>query len=997
MKIDRIVEEVVALGRGAEAALALEDGRTLSYAELAGRIGAAAQELTGAGLAPGQRMVLLGENSEDMVVALMAAIRAGAWAVPLNARMSAGEVDAICAHCEPRLVYFAAEASADARAHAERRGAQGTREALPGGRLQTFEGAGTAAEASGDGDPDDVALMIYTSGSTGMPKGVMLTHANLDFVTRVARQQEVLMPGDVVFHALPISHSFGLITVLLCGLRAGATLRLVDRFSAEKLGNAIADGTVTVFPGVPAMYARLHEWAQHNGRTLTPNRMRMAYIGGSLIDASRKAQSEALLGLRLHHGYGLTESAPSATRTFGHPPPKDITAGWPIPGVEVVLMDADGTPVADGERGEVCIRGPNVMRGYFRDPEQTRAAIDAEGWLHTGDVGLFGSEGDLSIVGRSKEMIIRGGFNVYPAEVEKAIAGFPHVAQCAVVGRSVPGDEEIVAYVEPEQGHIVDLARLRAFLRERLAPYKVPAEVHTMAQLPATGTGKLLKAKLKALANEAPARARPSLDGLLAPRSVAVVGASDNPNKVGGRPIKYLKEQGFAGRIYPVNPRADRVQGLPAYAALDRLPQVPDAVILCIGAEQAEQQLNECVRLGVRHALLFASGYAEVGAEGRVRQERLAEICRAGGLRLVGPNSIGVASFDTGAVLSFASIYTDHVPQDGPVAIVSQSGAFGVAAYALLREAGCGVRCVAATGNEADVDTADLIEALVQRAGLRLILLYLENVPDRARMAAALDAARQRGVAMLAVRSGRSDHGSRSADLHTGSFGAGGAELDALFDAHGCRAFPGLVELVASVPLYLAPMPCRASAGRAPRLALVSNSGASCVLAADEAEASDLPLARLSAESERQLDELLPDFSLNRNPVDLTAMLLTSPALLGDVMQVVLRDEAVDAAALGLLAVGGPSYDVPRFVRECRTAMEATAKPVIVYSPHAHVREAFALGGFAVFTGEAQAMQALRGFAAHCVGSVPRALSTAPSSTSPASRSVDPMEEPTHA
>jgi acyl-CoA synthetase (AMP-forming)/AMP-acid ligase II/acyl-CoA synthetase (NDP forming) len=996
MRIDCIVEEVAARGRGAQVALALEDGRTLSYAELAGRIDVVAQALVDAGLRPGQRMVLVGENSEDMVIALLAAIRAGGWAVPLNARMSGGEVDAICAHCEPRLVYFAAAASPDALAHAGRRQAPGTLPGLPGGRVLVCEGPGTAADGSDDGSSSDVALMIYTSGSTGMPKGVMLTHANLDFVTRVSQQQQVLLPEDVIFHALPISHSFGLISALLCGLRAGATFQLIGRFSAEKLAHAIGSGGITVFQGVPAMYARLHEWAQQQGRSLVPNRLRMAYIGGSLIDATRKAQTETLLGLRLHHGYGLTESAPAATRTFGYPPPKDVTAGWPIPGVEVVLMDEAGTPVACGERGEVCIRGPNVMKGYFRDPAQTRAAVDALGWLHTGDIGVFGPDGDLSIVGRSKEMIIRGGFNVYPAEVEKAIAEFPDVAQCAVVGRSVPGDEEIVAYVEPMQGRAIDTARLRAFLRERLAPYKVPSEVHAMAQLPATSTGKLLKAKLKALAHAAPVRARPSLDTLLAPRSVAVVGASDNPNKVGGRPIKYLREQGFAGRIYPVNPRAGSVQGLPAYAALDQLPEVPDAVILCIGAEQAEAQLAECVRLGIGHALLFASGYAEVGAEGRVRQERLAAICRAGGVRLVGPNSIGVASFDSGAVLSFASIYTDHVPLDGPVAIVSQSGAFGVAAYALLREAGWGVRCVAATGNEADVDTADFIEALVQRPGVRLVLLYLENVPDPARMAAALDAARQRGVAVLAVRSGRSAHGSRSADLHTGSAGSARADLDALFEAHGCRTVAGLVELVANVPLYLAPASVAAATVGMPRLALVSNSGASCVLAADEAQSRGLPLARLSAESERRLAELLPDFSLNRNPVDLTAMLLTDPALLGAVIQVVLQDAAVDAVTLGLLAVGGPSYDLPRFVRECRAAMEAAAKPLAIYSPHAHVREAFALGGFAVFPGEAQAMEALQGFVAHRAVLAPEAVSPSLPSVSPSSLSLD-LPELTHA
>jgi acyl-CoA synthetase (AMP-forming)/AMP-acid ligase II len=349
--------------------------------------------------------------------------------------------------------------------------------------------------------------MIYTSGSTGAPKGVMLTHANLDFVTRTSLQQDVLRAEDEVFHALPISHSFGLVSALLCGLRAGATLHMVTRFSAEKLARAICGSGITVFQGVPAMFARLHEWAAQNGQALQPNRLRLVYIGGSLVDAARKAQTEALLGVRLHHGYGLTESAPAATRTIGHPAPHDVTAGWPIPGIEVVLHDEAGRPVPAGGRGEVWIRGPNVMKGYFRDPVQTRAALDEAGWLHTGDIGEFGPDGDLAIVGRMKEMIIRGGFNVYPAEVERAIAAYPGVSQCAVVGRAVDGDEEVVAFVEPVAGQRIDGEALRHFLRERLAPYKLPSEVRCMERLPATSTGKLLKTQLKALA------ATPSREG----------------------------------------------------------------------------------------------------------------------------------------------------------------------------------------------------------------------------------------------------------------------------------------------------------------------------------------------------------------------------------------------------------------------------------------------------------------------------------------------------
>ncbi|HSW03564.1 class I adenylate-forming enzyme family protein [Aquabacterium sp.] len=502
--IGELVDQIVVQGRGEHPALVLDDGSTLSYRNLSQRIGVAASEFAAAGLRRGQRVVLVGENSADMVVALFGAIRNGAWAVPLNARMSGAEIDAICSHCEPRLVYYASSSSDEAAAHAERRqaaAAPATLRQLPQGRLQVCDGPGTAADGSDSGGEHDVAVMIYTSGSTGLPKGVMLTHANLDFVTRASLQQEVLLPDDVIFHALPISHSFGLVSALLCGLRAGATLRLVSRFTAPALADAITKGTITAFQGVPAMYARLHEWCQQQGRTLVPNRLRMIYIGGSLIDATRKAQTESLLGLRLHHGYGLTESAPAATRTIGHAPPRDITAGWPIPGIEVEVQDAAGRALAAGSRGEVCIRGPNVMKGYFRDPVQTRAAIDERGWLHTGDIGVFGPDGDLSIAGRSKEMIIRGGFNVYPAEIERALAEFPGVAQCAVVGRSVPGDEEVVAYLEPVAGLTVDTLALKAFLRERLAPYKVPTAIISLAQLPATSTGKLLKARLKEMAN----------------------------------------------------------------------------------------------------------------------------------------------------------------------------------------------------------------------------------------------------------------------------------------------------------------------------------------------------------------------------------------------------------------------------------------------------------------------------------------------------------------
>ena len=455
------------------------------------------------------------------------------------------------------------------------------------------------------------------------------------------------------------------------------------------------------------------------------------------------------------------------------------------------------------------------------------------------------------------------------------------------------------------------------------------------------------------------------LDTLLHPRSIAVVGASDNPDKVGGRPLRYLLERGFAGRVYAVHPRQAQVQGVAAHARLADLPEVPDVAILCVGAEQAEEQLSACAGLGIGHALLFASGYAETGEAGFARQQRLADICRAGGVRLLGPNSIGVASFDNGAVLSFASIYADHAPQDGPVAIVSQSGAFGVSAYALLRAAGIGVRCVAATGNEADLTSADFVAALARRPDVRLLLLYLESVKDAQRMRSALQAARDADVPVLAVRAARSHDGKRSAQWHTGSGGAADPALDELFEGSGCRTVADLNEMVDSVPLYLDTSLNAAGASGAPRIAVVSNSGAQCVLAADAAHRLGMPLAELKPGTRERLDRLLPSFSLNRNPIDLTAMLLADASLLGNVMASVMGDDGVDAAVLGLLAIGGPSYDVARFARDARDAALRSARPLAVFSPHRHVRDAFAQAGVAVFSQESQALAAVQAFFAH--------------------------------
>ncbi|AMN46187.1 hypothetical protein ACG33_03515 [Steroidobacter denitrificans] len=454
------------------------------------------------------------------------------------------------------------------------------------------------------------------------------------------------------------------------------------------------------------------------------------------------------------------------------------------------------------------------------------------------------------------------------------------------------------------------------------------------------------------------------IESLLNPRAVAVVGASDNADKVGGRPLRHLISHGFAGNLYPVTRHGTPVQGLPSYTSLAALPEVPDVAILCVPADRAGAEIEACAGLGIPHVLLFSSGFAEIGAAGSARQAALMETCRRTGIRLLGPNTLGIANFSNGAILSFASVYLDCPHQDGPVAIVSQSGGFGAAAYALLRANGIGVRYVCTTGNQADLDVTQFIAQLANDESLRVLLIYQEEVKDAAAMRAALEAARSRGIAIIAMLGGVSSQGARSAILHTGSTGfdgLSGQDIAALFREHGCRLADGLPDLCESIPLYLGPGAGAPAGG----IALISNSGASCVIAADAAAALELPLAALSPATCAALDSTLPEFSLNRNPLDLTAMLLADPGLLGRAMNIALADPAVSAAVLGLVAIGGPSYDLPRFVRETADAVRTSRKPCVVHAPDPRVRQAFAQAGLPVYVSERAALEALRNWQSH--------------------------------
>lgn len=501
-RIHQVIEPWVRLQPGK---VALQDRRgQLTYGELAGAIRELKARLQALGIRPGDRVLMVGENCVALGVLVLAAAALDAWAVVVNARLSAREIDNFVEHSGARRVFYTDGISSEALAHATRHGA--VSESLPViGNLSIGPLNASAIAEPTSADPKaQVAAMIYTSGTSG-PKGVMLTHANLLHVAEVVRDLRRLGPEDKLYGILPMAHVVGLSSQLVGALACGSTLLLDDRFSAEGLARSLKQDGITVFIGVPAMYAKLLDWLRSTGTDCGGHTLRFVGVAGSPLTAQLKEDVERVLGLVLQNNYGLTEMSPTVSQTHLALPRRDCSVGLPVTGVEVRIVDPHGQDVEPGAVGELWVRGPNVMKGYYRNEALTREAVNAEGWFNTCDLARQEPDGALFIMGRTKELIIRSGFNVYPHEVEQELNTHPDVVQSAVVGRQVDGNEEVIAFVEVAADAVVSHDVLARYLRERLSPYKVPAEIHFMAQLPAAPTGKILKHKLK----EAAARIGP--------------------------------------------------------------------------------------------------------------------------------------------------------------------------------------------------------------------------------------------------------------------------------------------------------------------------------------------------------------------------------------------------------------------------------------------------------------------------------------------------------
>jgi len=490
-----------------ERAALVEASGTWTYRQLASAVSDTQSWLRESGVCPGDRVMIVCENCRAFVAILLALAGLDAWPVLVNARLSAREVDEIRDHCGARRVIYTTSVSPHAREHAKRHGA-GIQEAAGVGLI----GVGPLNE-SVEPEPIDadvsqrVAALIYTSGTTGLPKGVMLTHRNLLFVAAVSARIRSLSPDDRLYGVLPMSHAVGLSVVLLGSLLSGATLYLASRFDPVAALATLEKEQLTVVLGAPGMFSLLADYAKLKGfKSFKFPALRIISSSGAPLQPVVKSQVESLFGMVLHNGYGVTECSPNIAQAKVGEHRTDTSVGRVLPGVEVQLVGSDRKPVADGEVGELWVRGPNVMKGYYHAPEETAAAINPEGWFNTRDLARL-ENGYLFIVGRAKELIIRFGENVYPAEVEAVLNAHPAVVRSAVIGRSVEGTEggeEVVAFVQLAPSSPTSETDIAQYAAQHLAPYKRPSQILFVSSMPLTPTGKVVKGELAKLAQVAP-------------------------------------------------------------------------------------------------------------------------------------------------------------------------------------------------------------------------------------------------------------------------------------------------------------------------------------------------------------------------------------------------------------------------------------------------------------------------------------------------------------
>lgn len=484
------------------------EGRSVSNEELMASVGALAASFALRGVGPGDRVLVMLPNCPEVPISFGATLRLGAVVVPVLFLLVEDELRHILKDAEPRIALTSPEffsKLAAACATLERPPILVCLGDLPSDApagSETFEaliGAGGSAPLV-DRDSDDLAVLSYTSGTTGTPKGVMLSHGNALFNASASAAAVDIRDGDFGLQVLPLAHSFG-IGAMLTGQMFRATGVMLRWFSAEGVFDAVTTQRVNNGSVVPTMLAFL--LADPRIDSVDWSSLRWLVSGGGPLPQELANEFERRTGVRVLQGYGLTETSPTISVMRPSEPPRPGSCGRPVDGCEVRVIDDAGAVLPAGETGELQCRGLNVMLGYRGLPEQTAAVLDADGWFSTGDLGHIDEDGYLSITDRKKDLIIRGGFNIIPRDVEEVLHEHPSVAQACVVGAPHPTmGEEVVAFVVLREGVPGDEDALFAHCQERLAKYKTPRAIVFVGALPISGIGKILRRELRGQAAE---------------------------------------------------------------------------------------------------------------------------------------------------------------------------------------------------------------------------------------------------------------------------------------------------------------------------------------------------------------------------------------------------------------------------------------------------------------------------------------------------------------
>jgi len=470
---------------GDATALKLDDTE-VSYAMLDGASAHVAGLLRERGVQPGDRVGIMLPNVPYFAVCYYGVLRAGAVVVPMNVLLKGREVAFYCSDPESKVVFAWHDFAEAAQAGTEQAGTECI--LVKPGEFEQLVGEAPAVLEVADRAADDTAVILYTSGTTGKPKGAELTHANLRRNVEIAAGLFNLGADAVTLGALPLFHSFGQTCGLNATISGGGMLTLIPRFDPVKALEIVQRDKVTVFEGVPTMYAAILHVPDAD--SYDTSSLKICVSGGAALPVEVLRGFEEKFRCKVLEGYGLSETSPVAS--FNHPDRerKPGSIGTPIEGVEMKLADEENGV------GEITIRGHNVMKGYWRDPEATTEVM-RDGWFHTGDMAQVDEDGYYFIVDRKKDMIIRGGYNVYPREIEEVLYEHPAVREAAVVG--VPQGElgeEVGAAVALKEGAQADAQELQAFVKEQVAAYKYPRQIWFVDELPKGPTGKILKREI---------------------------------------------------------------------------------------------------------------------------------------------------------------------------------------------------------------------------------------------------------------------------------------------------------------------------------------------------------------------------------------------------------------------------------------------------------------------------------------------------------------------